>query len=267
VKTRKICAALLILTVLLAPAVKAFGVDYPGHTDNFYVNDYANVIDAETEQYIMSVAVALEQKTKAQVVVLTIGSLDGDSIENYAYRVFTNWGIGDKDLNNGVLILVAIDDRKSRIEVGYGLEGALPDGKTGRIQDDYMLPHFRENDYATGIKKGFQAIVNEIYQEYGIDETVEVEPVPRQRETSPDSDNKFAVWSIILFFIFDWLVLRGRITKFLLMMFLLGNRGGRGGGFGSGGFKGGGFGGGGFGGGGFSGGGGRTGGGGSSRGW
>ena len=171
-KTRKICAALLILTVLLAPAVKAFGVDYPGHTDNFYVNDYANVIDAETEQYIMSVAVALEQKTKAQVVVLTIGSLDGDSIENYAYRVFTNWGIGDKDLNNGVLILVAIDDRKSRIEVGYGLEGALPDGKTGRIQDDYMLPHFRENDYATGIKKGFQAIVNEIYQEYGIEKNI-----------------------------------------------------------------------------------------------
>jgi len=253
--------------VLLAPAVKAHGLDYPGHTSNFYVNDYANVIDASTEEYIMNVAVALEQKTKAQVVVLTIESLEGDSIENYAYNVFTNWGIGDKDLNNGVLILVAINDRRSRIEVGYGLEGALPDGKTGRIQDEYMLPHFRANDYATGIKKGFQAIVNEIYQEYGIEDTVKVEPVPGQRETSPDTDNNFAIWLIILFFIFDWFVLKGRITRFLFMLFFLGNRGGRGGGgFGSGGSKGGGFGGGGFGGG-FTGGGGRTGGGGSSRGW
>ena len=91
-------------------------------------------------QIILAYSSALAKRTKTQVVVLTVPTLDGESIEDYGLSVLREWGIGDKKENNGVLLLVATKDRKSRIEVGYGLEGVLPDGLTGRIQDQYMLP-------------------------------------------------------------------------------------------------------------------------------
>ena len=110
----------------------------------------------------------MQQKTGAQIVVVTIKSLEGESIEEYATNLFRNFGIGDSQKNNGVLLLCSTGDRQFRIEVGYGLEGTLTDGKTGRIQDTYIIPYLKNNNYNDGIKNGFNAILNEVTNEYQI---------------------------------------------------------------------------------------------------
>lgn len=123
----------------------------PKPARDIYVVDEAGVLSSRTKQIILAYSSALAKRTKTQVVVLTVPTLDGESIEDYGLSVLREWGIGDKKENNGVLLLVATKDRKSRIEVGYGLEGVLPDGLTGRIQDQYMLPSFRKGNYDEGI--------------------------------------------------------------------------------------------------------------------
>lgn len=96
-------------------------------------------------------------------------SLGGQSVEDYAIDLANSWGIGQAEEDNGVLILIAVEERKLRVEVGLGLEGALPDGKTGRIMDEYMTPSLRQNDYSTGMLEGYKAVASQIYQEYGIE--------------------------------------------------------------------------------------------------
>jgi len=162
---------LIILIFLLLITSYSFAIVKP--TTNFYVNDYANLLSSETENYIMSINQTLNSKTKAQVVVVTVKNLEGNSLEEYATELFRSFGIGDKTLNNGVLMLITLEERKSRIEVGYGLEGILNDAKTGRIQDNYMIPYLKENNWDEGIKNGFSAIVNEIEKEYNINVSAE----------------------------------------------------------------------------------------------
>ncbi len=163
-KVKKII--MLIFFILAFYCIKSNAVVKP--TSNFYVNDYANVLSAETERYILQTNIDLNSKTKAQIVVVTVTSLDGKSIEEYATELFREFGIGDKEKNNGVLLLCSTGDRLFRIEVGYGLEGALPDGKTGRIQDQYIIPYLKNNNYDEGIKNGFSSVLEEVCKEYGI---------------------------------------------------------------------------------------------------
>lgn len=138
-------------------------------TSDFYVNDYANILTEETKQYIMEKSVALNNVDKTQIVVVTTKDLEGDAIEDYANRLFREFGIGDKEKNNGVLILVSVNDRRLRIEVGYGLEGIINDGKAGRIRDEYMVPYLRDNDWDAGIKNGYDAIYSEIVKGNNLD--------------------------------------------------------------------------------------------------
>ena len=153
-----------ILLLLLLIPFRCFASILP--TDRFYINDYANIIDSEVEDYIFENSVKLNNETSAQIVVVTIDSLEGNSIEEYATELFRNFGIGDKDKNNGVLFLVALDERKSRIEVGYGLEDLLTDGKTGRIQDEYMIPYFKNNSFSEGILNGYKAVFEILANKY-----------------------------------------------------------------------------------------------------
>ena len=131
----------------------------PPPQGNIYVLDQANVIDPQTEAKIGELGKALEAKNKAQVVVVTVPSLEGQDLESYALEILRTWGVGDKEKNNGIVILLAMEERKFRIEVGYGLEGDLPDGKAGRIQDEYMMPAFKKGDYNLGLWQGYQAVV------------------------------------------------------------------------------------------------------------
>ncbi len=253
----------VVLTLLLVffAGFTALAADAPKQTQEFYVNDYADVLSDDTAALIVRTSAALAEKTGAQIVVATVDDLGGESLEEYSLNILRTWGIGDAKKNNGVLLLLAVNDHKSRIEVGYGLEGCLPDGKTGRIQDDYMLPYFRESDYDAGIKNGYLAVLKEVAEEYSVDvDTLGDIPAPAESRNTDESSSGvgqlFLIGAAILFFLFDWIFLHGTVTRALILM--SGRRGG-GGGFGGGGFGGGG--------GGFSGGGGSGGGGGSSRGW
>ena len=151
---------ILFLVVWMGVTTVSFAVVTPNA--EFYVKDDANVLSEETEDYIMQTNIDLEQKTGAQIVVVTIPSLEGESIEEYANELFRAWGIGSKEKNNGLLLLCSTGDRLFRVEVGYGLEGILPDGKTGRMQDEYIIPYLKENNYDEGIRNGYSAFLQEI---------------------------------------------------------------------------------------------------------
>ena len=215
-------------------------------TSDFYVNDNAGVLTRETKQYIMDTNVELQKKTGAQIVVVTVKSLNGMSIEDYAYQLFNSWGIGDKNKDNGLLLLCSYGDREFRVEVGYGLEGKLPDGKTGRMQDEYIIPYLRQNNFDEGIRNGYSAFLKEVAEEYGVTITGSEKAV--QKGTSFQSIEIIIYIMVMFFFIFISIRFRGRGGPFIFF--------GGGGGFHGGGFSGGG---------GFHGGGGHSGGGGSSR--
>jgi len=132
-----------------------------------YVLDEANVIPADVEARIEKLSSEIESATPgAEIAVVTVASLGGLTIEEYAEERFEKLGIGAKDEDNGVLLLVAMAERRMRIEVGYGLEGALPDSKAGSIIDSIMTPKFKSGDIAGGIEAGHAAIAGVVAEEY-----------------------------------------------------------------------------------------------------
>jgi uncharacterized protein len=118
------------------------------------IHDRAGVLSPADSAAIERLARDVEQKTTAQLAVVTVPSLDGLTVDNYAHQLFNSWGIGQKDVNNGVLFLIAPKDRRMRIEVGYGLEPLLTDALCGEIRDQQIIPRFKENDYSGGIVAG-----------------------------------------------------------------------------------------------------------------
>jgi uncharacterized protein len=273
-KIRRSFAATLIFLIILMLSQYAFAEDiYPSPTEVFFVNDFAGVISDDTERQIAEMGKELEAKTGAQVVLVTLDTLDGEDIENYANELFNKWGIGQKGEDNGILILNSVGDRLIRIEVGYGLEGAVPDIKTAEIRQEYMNPYLKDGDYNAGLYGGYAAVVGEVAKEYGAvigEDFKEQQRIPSSsvpEEKSAKRGLNLGPFFLIGFLIFDGIVLKFKITSTILKILFWGSffGGGRGGygGRGGGGFGGGGFGGGGRSGGGF-GGGGRSGGGGSS---
>lgn len=115
------------------------------------INDFANILDDATEARLRAIAEAVERETTAEIAVATVPSLQGASVEEVATRYFNTWGVGQQSLDNGVLLLVAPNEREVRIEVGYGLEPILPDGLTGEIIRREILPKFKDGDYPGGI--------------------------------------------------------------------------------------------------------------------
>lgn len=133
-------------------------------TSRFYVNDYADILSSETEDYIYEKSLKLDGLDGTQIVVVTVNNLEGKSIEDYSIELARNFGIGSKEKDNGLLLLLALEEREFRVEVGDGLEGILPDGKTGRFQDQYIIPYLKENKFDEGIKNGYNAFYNEIVE-------------------------------------------------------------------------------------------------------
>jgi len=238
--------AWLVLGLYLAvsPAASAQPKIPPVPSSSIYVQDHAGVLSGETEAAINSLGARLTAATKAQVVVLTVKSLEGAAPEEYALAVLRGWGIGDKTLNNGVLMLIAVNDRQSRIEVGYGLEGRLPDAKTGRIQDEYMLPYFQRGDFNSGVLQGYRALVREVAAEYNAAIPVgESKPVVQRRDAAPETGwDQLPFWAKALIvagaaglLMVDWIFFGGNITMLILSILMRrGGRGGGGGGFGGG---------------------------------
>ena len=129
---------------------------------SFYAQDNAGVLQDSTRDYINKLGRELRSKTKAQVAVVTVDTLDGYTVEEYATQLFRKYGLGDAKLNNGCLLLVAVKDHKLRIEVGYGLEGPLPDGYTGTVRDQYLIPAFKKNDFDQGISAAYTELVKKV---------------------------------------------------------------------------------------------------------
>ena len=274
---KKLIALLTVIVILLSmttlPAAAA--EDYPEPAREFFVNDFADQLSQDTENRIINLGRQLEEKTGAQVVLVTINSLNGQDIDEYRNKLFEKWQIGKKGEDNGVLIVFARAERQLGIEVGYGLEGALPDSRVARIREDNIKPYTQEpgNDFDSGLYSGYLAIANVVAEEYNVKldgagtgaGKVPQQPVQPYSERSRSSG--IGIIFVILFLAIDGIFFRFRITSALIKIALIsgffrGGRGGRGGGWGGGG----GFGGGGGGWGGSSGGGGRSGGGGSSGG-
>lgn len=253
---------IIIITMIIFSSVVFAEGNFPSPTPEFFINDFANVLDQSTRDKIQSLGKQLEDKTTAQVVVVTINTLDGQDVESYANELFAKWGIGQEGKDNGILVLNAVKERILRIEVGYGLEGALSDTKTAEIRNNDMNPYLKNNDYNNGILKGYVAIVDEVAQEYDV--TINAGSQSRSTGNSsplPSRARNNTIYTIlfVLFFVFDGIFFRFRISHMLLKLFIFsrffgGGRGGRGGWGGGGG-------------GGSSGGGGRSGGGGSSGGY
>jgi len=149
-------AGFLALVLALATAWPALAITFP--RPQGYVSDFANLLPPSSQAALEADLAQLEKDTTAQVAVVTIISLDGETIEGYAIGLFEVWGIGKKDQDNGVLFIVALTERKARIEVGYGLEPVITDGRAGRILDDKVIPEFKNGDYSAGILQGAAAI-------------------------------------------------------------------------------------------------------------
>ncbi len=149
-----ICSLLFVIS----SASNALAQTLPKATGR--VNDFANVIDPAVEAEIDRRLDLLEQKTSSEIAVATIKSLDGMSSSDYANRLFKEWGVGQAKTDNGVLVVIAIDDRDMAIEVGYGLEGVLPDGLAGQIIRDDFTPRFRDGDYSGGIRNGVMRLAD-----------------------------------------------------------------------------------------------------------
>jgi uncharacterized protein len=221
------------------------------------VVDQANIIPQAVSGGITPKLATLEAKSGIQLVVATVKSLEGDEIEPYANALFRTWGLGEKQKNNGVLLLVAPNEHKVRIEVGYGLEGTLTDALSKIIITNAMAPRFKTGDFGGGIERGVDDIITVLTTD-----SSEWQKRPDLRIVSQDSmlDN-LAPWIALGLFVLVFFLLtppreRGNLLSFLLGMLM---SSGRGGGYGGG--PGGGSGGG------FSGGGGSSGGGGASGGW
>ena len=171
-------AALLLLSLPAAAApVSPADLQYRG-----YVNDFAEVIDPQWEQQLTQLITVLDQKTKAQIAVVTLGSLEGEPIEDFATRLFEVWGVGHKD-DRGALLLLVIQDRKSRLEVGYGLEPIIPDGYAGSLLRE-MRPALRQQQYGEALYTGVLLLSERVAAEAGVKLEGSGLAPPQQRQGS-----------------------------------------------------------------------------------
>lgn len=134
------------------------------------VHDDAHILKSETIDLLEKQLKVYEDSTSNQIAVLIVQSLDGDVLEEYSIRVVEKWKLGQKDKDNGVLLLIAVDDHKMRIEVGHGLEGVLTDAQSNRIIRNEIAPNFRRGDYDEGIRAGIDGIIKSIGGEYKADD-------------------------------------------------------------------------------------------------
>jgi uncharacterized protein len=158
---------LLFVVIFLLPAIQGQAAKTHWPQPAGYVNDFAHVISSDQALQIESLLSGLEQKTGAQVAVVTVDSVEGGDIDGAAVDLFKAWGIGKKGKDNGVLILAAIKDRKGRIEVGYGLEAVITDGQAGNILRQDIFPYFKQQDYGQGLLEGARHVAKLIAPNVG----------------------------------------------------------------------------------------------------
>lgn len=242
----------VVMAVLFIFTSGVFAEDvYPEPTNEFYVNDFANVLSSDTERKIVTAGRQIKDDTGVQIVLVTVDSLNGQDIKTYSIDLASKWQIGQKGKDDGILILNSVSDRKVRIEVGYGLEGTIGAVRANEIIDETITPYLKTGDYDNGLLNGYAEVVKRIADSNGIDANKYFQAQNGENEWTQGKTHKrgmgFTPIILIIFLIIDGIFFRFRFTSALIKIIFWSNifRGGGGrGGWGGGGFGGGGFGGG-----------------------
>jgi uncharacterized protein len=246
-KNKLLLWSMILLFVMGSISIGFADIKMPVPTNAFYVGDFAGLLSDEAESFIISTNLNYEKtEEKPQVVVVTVQNLGGLDVESYAVRLFEEWKIGNAKYDNGVLLLIGLEERRVQIEVGYGLEGAIPDGTVGEILDT-VTGDFSAGNYSEGLTKAFYLIGQEVNREYNYDdnsifgEQANIN-IPKPSGGTGQSNVVtvppiFKILGIVFVLLLIWLDYRflgGLILGLLLRSFLYGGRGGGGGGFGGG---------------------------------
>jgi uncharacterized protein len=220
----------LLASLLSFPGQDAWGAgDFPRPTGP--VNDFAGVIPQTEKQKMETLSMEVLQKTGTAVVVVTLPTVGDSDVAIYANELYQDWGIGKKGEDKGVLILLAAEERRIRIETGYGVEGILPDGLVGEILDRYTVPFLKKGQYGQGIYNAVAAVSTVIAKNANVDLTGRV----RVRQPPRRSVGRIGLFPLIfVIFILFAVFRRGRGGWIfpLLILSSMGGRGGFGGGFG-----------------------------------
>jgi uncharacterized protein len=238
---------IFILLLTIFPVVPVHAEQWQKLNPQGYVNDFAGVLNAATVQELTQLSTEVDQKAKAQIAVVTVKTLEGDPVEDFANHLFQKWGVGQKGTDRGVMVLLATDDHKYWTEVGYGLEPILPDGKVGGFGRS-IVPMLRQGDYNGAVV----TIMSQIAQVIAQDSHVSLDSLATSKTATPaggqgEGQEVQLTGGEILFLVIIFIVLVPILFKFLGPWFLISlftGGGGRRGGWGGGGFGGGGGGGG-----------------------
>jgi len=192
---------LFILVCLVLPFISAQQLPKPSG----FVNDFAGVLKEQDALSIEKLAAAVKEKTGAELALVTVMSFAPyASIEEFSAALMNDWGVGERGKDNGVLFVLAMSERESKIEVGYGLEGAIPDSAAGRILDTAVIPAFREGDFSGGLLKGYRTIAAYVAKEKGVDiESFDL-PQIKKNEGLRHSYGRFVFF---IFFIFAFIAI------------------------------------------------------------
>jgi uncharacterized protein len=225
-------AAILGILLLLLPAgAIAAPNEIPDPVSDIYVQDFADVLSENEEIQLKNIGRSIDDQTTSQIAVLTVDSIGESSIEEYSVEAYRKFGLGTEENDNGVLLVIAMQEKKIRIEVGYGLEGTIPDGKAGRILDEYAIPHLQNDQPNLAVMNTYQALANEVSG------TNEFGSAPR--DVQQQQDLPIPSWLLIIIVIgvvvLDFMFFGGTLTYLLLSIISRGGGGGgpRGGGGGS----------------------------------
>ena len=218
---------LILLLLLSAGSARAEKIEqlFP----RGYVNDFADVLDSGSELQLTNLCAEVDQKADAQIAVVTIRSLEGNTAQDFANRLFQKWGVGPKGTDRGVMILLAVDDRQYWTEVGYGLEPILPDGRVGGFGRQ-MLPLLRQGQYGGALIQMTSQIASVIAQDRGVALSLPEVTPPPQSNSQPDETTPFGFPPqfigplIVLLFLGGWRLL----AFFLALAGISGYRRGRG---------------------------------------
>lgn len=229
------------LVLLILSVCPAFSANIPSRPQG-PVADYGSVLDANTEAALAKISQSLWQQAGFALVIATVSTIGEESIEEYASLLYEKWKIGAEGKDEGALVLLSMEQRKIRIEVGYGAEGYLNDSKTGRLLDNHCIPYLKKGDYSGGLLSLAAALAKEVEKEKGIALSV---PVADYRQINQEQAVQLSPFQLIFILIILVLLLSTRFGRALLFWMIISGmsdsgrrRGGFGGGFSSGGFGG-----------------------------